>query len=256
MRLNFKSLGSGTPVVILHGLLGSLDNWQTFAKRLSAGYKVYTVDLRNHGKSPHSDEHSYKAMAGDIVEFFNEHHIKKAHLIGHSMGGKTAMQFAIHHPERILKLFVVDIAPRSYESGHDMIFDALLNIDLSGITRREEADALLAQKISDSSVRQFLLKNLDRNADGSFSWKMNLQGLWKNYSNINIPIQSVMPVAVPAIVIRGGKSSYVEDTDLESFKEIFSDVKLITVPNSGHWVHAETPDEFYDAVTRELQAAT
>ncbi len=254
MRLNFKSFGSGTPVVILHGLLGSLDNWQTFARKLSAGFKVYTVDLRNHGKSPHSDEHSYSAMSNDLLEFFGEHHIDKAHLIGHSMGGKVAMQFALKHPEKILKLFVVDIAPRSYESGHDLIFETLRNIDPAKINKREDADAMLAQRIPDMAVRQFLLKNLDRNSDGSFSWKMNLTSLWKNYDNINAPIQSASLTEIPTVIIRGGKSDYVKDADLESFREIFSDVRLITVQTAGHWVHAEAPEEFYSAVTQELQA--
>src|SRR5687768_12491716 len=114
MQLNYKTFGEGTPVIILHGLLGSLDNWQTFARKLSADFKVFTVDLRNHGKSPHSDEHSFPAMVADLVEFFNEHQISKAHIIGHSMGGKVAMQFAITHPEMVLKLIVVDINPKKY----------------------------------------------------------------------------------------------------------------------------------------------
>lgn len=255
MRLNYKTFGAGTPVIVLHGLLGSLDNWQSFARKLSSDFRVFTVDLRNHGKSPHSAEHTYDAMSKDLLDFFEEHKIEKAHVIGHSMGGKVAMQFAISHPEKILKLFIVDIAPRSYESGHDLIFEALLSIDISKVARREEADALLARKIPDSAVRQFLLKNLDRQADGSFSWKMNLQGLWKNYSNINVPIQSALPVEIQTFVIKGGKSNYVKDADLKSFQQIFPSTKLITIENAGHWVHAEAPDEFYKTVRQELQSA-
>lgn len=216
---------------------------------------MFTIDLRNHGKSAHSDIHTYQAMTADLLEFFDEHGIDQAHVIGHSMGGKVAMQFAIDHPEKILKLIVVDIAPRSYERGHELIFEALFAIDLSTITKREEADQLLTQKISDFSVRQFLLKNLDRNSDGSFSWKMNLQGLLKNYHNIKTPIQSASPIDVPTVVIRGGKSAYVKDKDLDSFKEIFPKTNLITIANAGHWVHAEAPDEFYLLVKKELQAA-
>jgi len=253
VRLNYKSFGEGTPVVILHGLLGSLDNWQTFARRLAGEFMVYTVDLRNHGKSPHSDVHTYPAMADDLLEFFREQNIPKAHLIGHSMGGKAAMQFAIFHPEKVLKLIVVDMAPRSYESGHEMIFEALMKIDLEQIRKREEADALLGETIHDTVMRQFLLKNLDRNTDGSFAWKMNLHGLWKNYSFINVPIRSDAKVNVPTVVIRGGKSNYVQHNDLNSFKEIFPNTSLITIRDAGHWVHAEAPDEFYHTVRNELR---
>jgi len=254
MRLNHKSFGEGIPVIILHGLFGSLDNWQTFARRLSSEFKVYTIDLRNHGKSPHSNEHSYLAMCDDLLEFLDEHRISRTHIIGHSMGGKVAMQFAIEHAERILKMIIVDISPRSYESGHDAIFTALLEIDLTRFTKREEADKMLAQRIPDVAVRQFLLKNINRNIDGSFSWKINLQGLWKNYRNINVSVQSDSQVNIPTIVIRGGESGSVHDEDLNSFKEIFPGTRLITIQKSGHWVHAEAPDEFYNSVIQELHA--
>jgi len=252
MQLNYKSFGEGTPVVILHGLLGSLDNWQTFARKLSSDFKVFTIDLRNHGRSPHSDEHSYPAMVSDLVEFFTKHHIEDAHIIGHSMGGKVAMQFAITHSEKVLKLIVVDIAPKEYGRGHDTIFDALEDVDIFRITKRDDADAMLATHIDDFAVRQFLLKNLDRNADGSFSWKMNLDGLIRNYEQINQAIHSEKPVAVSAYIIRGGKSNYVLENDLSSFQKIFPKIELITIPDAGHWVHAETPDVFYAAVHKIL----
>ncbi len=248
MHLNYKSFGEGTPVVILHGLLGSLDNWQTFARKLGSDFKVFTVDLRNHGKSPHSSIHTYSAMAGDLLEFFDEQGINKAHVIGHSMGGKVAMEFAIHHPERLLKLIVVDISPRSYEGTHDEILDALSNLDISIITSRAEADSMLERSIPDFSVRQFLLKNLDRQGDGTFQWKMNLKALEDNYQNINVPVTSGQQLNVPTLVIRGGKSGYVNENDMASFRQLFTTVDLITIPQSGHWVHAEAPDEFYQAV--------
>lgn len=248
MQLNFKSFGEGTPVVILHGLLGSLDNWQTFARKLSTRFKVFTVDLRNHGRSPHSDEHSYPAMVSDLEEFFTEHHIQQAHLIGHSMGGKVAMQFAVTHPEKALKLIVVDIAPKEYNGGHEVIFDALTSIDLAQITKRDEADALLARQIDDFAVRQFLLKNLDRTDDGGFAWKMNLPALIKNYGKINQAIHPEHPVAVSTYVIRGGRSGYVQDADRMRFQHIFPHTEFITISRAGHWVHAEAPEEFYTAV--------
>ncbi len=252
MRLNYKFFGQGTPVVILHGLLGSLDNWQTFARKISAEFKVITIDLRNHGRSPHSDEHSYPAMVSDLAEFFAEHHIQKAHIIGHSMGGKVAMQFAITHPEKVLKLIVVDIAPKEYGRGHDTIFESLAKVDLTRISKRDDADAMLATRIHDFAVRQFLLKNLDRNPDGSFSWKMNLEGLISNYEQINQAIHSEKRVAIPAFVIRGGKSNYVQEDDLNTFRKIFPQTELITISEAGHWVHAEAPDAFYAAVYKIL----
>jgi len=254
MVLNFKSYGDGQAVIILHGLLGSLDNWQTHARRLSSEFKVYAVDLRNHGKSPHSDIHNYPVMAEDLLDFLDEHKIGKAHVIGHSMGGKAAMQFAISHPERVLKLMVVDISPRSYESGHDLIFKALSEIDLTKISKREEADAMLTEQIPEPAMRQFLLKNLDRTPEGLFAWKMNLQGLTKNYAKINIPIESDTAIKIPAMVIRGGKSGYVKDADLQSFRNIFPETQLLTIANSGHWVHADAPDEFYKEVRQFLLA--
>ncbi len=252
MELNFKSFGSGTPVVILHGLFGSLDNWQTFARKLSSDYLVYSLDLRNHGKSPHSETHTYEAMANDVADFFDVQKIDKAHVIGHSMGGKAAMQFALLHPEKILQLIVVDIAPRAYERGHDGIFEALMEMDFSGITKREDADAQLAGKIQNPAVRQFLLKNLERQDDGSFQWKMNLPVLFENYDHINSAIQSTQPVEVPLTVIRGGRSDYVQDSDEQSFKAIFPSTNIITIQSAGHWVHAEEPEEFFNAVNEVI----
>lgn len=252
MRLNFKLTGKGTPVVILHGLFGSLDNWQTFARKLSLEFQVFTLDLRNHGRSPHSNEHSYEVMATDVNLFFEEHQIEKAHIIGHSMGGKAAMQFAISFPEKILKLIIVDIAPKKYGREHDVIFNSLAQLDLAQINNREDADAKLAIHISDFAVRQFLLKNLDRNPDGSFSWKMNLGALINNYESISNPLMSEHSIQVPAFVIRGEKSQYVADEDRAIFQKIFPNTQFITIPSAGHWVHAEAPDAFYAAVHAAL----
>lgn len=248
MKLNYKTIGSGTPVIILHGLLGSLDNWQTFARKLSTQFNVFTIDLRNHGRSPHSHEHSYEAMVRDLEKFFEENNVEKAHVIGHSMGGKVAMQFALTHPEKVLKLIVVDIAPKKYAGGHDVIFEALSSIDLARVTKREDADLLLSSKIDDVTVRQFLLKNIDRNADGTFSWKMNLPALIRNYEKINAAIESEISAQMPAVLIRGGKSAYVLEEDMQAFEKLFPEAKLVTIAAAGHWVHAEAPDAFFTAV--------
>lgn len=252
MQLHYKSFGTGAPVLILHGLLGSLDNWQTFARKLAPHFTVFTVDLRNHGKSPHSPEHSYAAMTADLLEFFAQHHLPRAHLIGHSMGGKLAMHFALAHPEKILKLIVVDIAPKKYNSGHDAIFEALSTLHLAPLTKREEADRQLAAKIEDPAVRQFLLKNLDRKTDGTFAWKMNLGALQANYEKINAAIEpnptAPAPAPLPALLIRGGKSRYVLDEDFPSFQRLFPHAQLHTIAAAGHWVHADAPEAFFTAV--------
>ncbi len=184
MELNYKEFGQGEPIIILHGLFGMLDNWQTIAKRLANDYWIFVVDQRNHGKSPHVNGLSYPLMAQDLKAFMDQHWIPQAHIIGHSMGGKTAMQFAFEYPDMVDKLVVLDIAPPANESGHGLIFDALHSVDLQKIETRIEADEKLAQKIKDYGVRQFLLKNLSRQKEGGYRWKMNLEAISNNYDNI------------------------------------------------------------------------
>ena len=168
MQLNYKVFGEGDPIVILHGLFGSLDNWQTIAKRLADQFRVYIIDQRNHGKSPHSDTISYSVMAQDLKGFMETHGLNQSHVIGHSMGGKTALQFAVDFPAMVNKLVVVDISPRSYEGGHEMIFEALLGMEPADLRSRGEADEVLSKSIKEFGVRQFLLKNLARRKEGGF----------------------------------------------------------------------------------------
>ncbi|MEL6867830.1 MAG: alpha/beta fold hydrolase, partial [Bacteroidota bacterium] len=184
MELNYKEFGQGDPIIILHGLFGTLDNWQTIARQLANNYMVYIVDQRNHGRSPHSQEFNYQVMADDLASFMESRWIYKAHLIGHSMGGKTAMQFALNHSDLVDRLIIVDIGPQQYEGRHQTIFEALISIDIKKVESRQQAEAMLATRIEDVGVRQFLLKNLSRQKEGGYQWKMNLPVLYKEYDRV------------------------------------------------------------------------
>lgn len=248
MTLNYKAFGQGDPLIILHGLFGTLDNWQTIGKKLADQYSVYLIDQRNHGRSPHHADFSYALMAEDLKLFMEEQWIYRAHIIGHSMGGKTAMQFAMEYPDMIDQLVVVDIAPKAYAGGHQLIFEALNSLDLANIDNRKTADEALAQKIDDFGVRQFLLKNLTREKAGGYRWKMNLPVIQQHYQDILAPITLTEPFEEKALFIRGGKSAYVEDDDWPMVQSYFPNSSLATVEQSGHWVHAEAPQDLLQLV--------
>lgn len=252
MKLFFREYGDGQPLVVLHGLFGSSDNWLTQAKLFAPDYKVYTVDLRNHGQSPHDDAFDYKAMVNDLETFFDDHQINNATLIGHSMGGKAAMNFAIAHPEKIEKLIVVDIAPREYNLEHYAIADGLAAIPVAEISSRNEADEKLAEHISEPDVRQFLLKNLQRESEGGFSWKPNLPVIREKLSNVGVDLLYTGTFEKPTLFIRGARSKYILDEDWKRITEIFPAAKLETM-ETGHWVQAEKPKEFVALVTEWLE---
>ncbi len=253
MSLNYKKSGKGTPLIILHGLFGSLDNWQTLARKFSEHFTVYLLDLPNHGRSPHFEKHNYELLSEELLKFLDEQKIEKAHFIGHSMGGKAVMKFSLLHPERVLKQIIVDIAPKKYPRGHDEIFDAFFSLNLSAIEKREDADTMMAEKISHAAIRMFLLKNLERNADsGNYEWKMNLEVLQHDYDEISAAIQSKTSVDIPTLVIRGSRSDYVTDEDLKIFRQMFPKTTMTDIENAGHWVHAEAPGELLTIVNRFL----
>ena len=249
MQLNYKSFGEGYPIIILHGLFGTLDNWQTIAKKLAENYTVYIIDQRNHGRSPHDDTFNYEVMADDLQAFMESQWIYEAHVIGHSMGGKTAMQFALKYPDLVNQLVVVDIAPKAYKGGRQAIFEALFSLELDKVDNRKMADSLLAEKIEDFGVRQFLLKNLTRKKEGGFRWKMNLPVIYQNYNQILSPIASVDTFDNPTLFIRGGASDYVMDEDMKDINELFINAQLATVEKAGHWVHAVAPATLLKLVT-------
>ncbi len=249
MELNYIKSGSGFPVIILHGLFGMLDNWKSISKNLETKFTVYLVDQRNHGKSPHAPEHSYQLMADDLNEFFGQQQISSAHIIGHSMGGKTAMQFALQHPEKVNKLVVVDMGIKQYPGGHDAIFDALLSFDLCAIHSRKEAEIEMTKKISDIAVQQFLLKNLSREINGNYRWKFNLEALSANYENEIIA--AVKPSNIyrgEVLFIRGERSNYILNDDWDDIQKIFPNSVLNTINDSGHWVHAEKPEDLIKVI--------
>ena len=242
MELFSREFGQGRPIIILHGLFGFSDNWQTVAKSLAEDHLVITPDLRNHGRSPHVATHSYTEIAEDLRQFMEEHWIFSSAFVGHSMGGKAAMQMALDHPDMVERLIVVDMEPGVSVSNHDTIFDALFALDLDSIASRKEAEIFLQERITDIGTLQFLLKNITRNPDGKYTWKMNLSTLHRHYADILAPVKGV-PYEKPALFIRGGKSDYIRDEEWPGVLQLFPNARLVTIDGAGHWVHADKPAE-------------
>ncbi|MCC2546100.1 alpha/beta fold hydrolase [Hymenobacter sp. BT175] len=253
MQLHFRESGQGRPLVILHGLFGTLDNWQTLARRWAELYRVISVDLRNHGRSQHTPEHSYELMSEDVRELLTERQLgPDATVLGHSMGGKVAMRLALDHPETLARLVVLDIAPGFSDMRHqDAILAGLNAVDFTSLQNRQEADEALARYIPQPSVRQFLLKNLYRREDNSFAWRQNLAALTANMPAIGAEIDAAQPFLKPALFLRGGKSDYIGPEDkLYSIPTLFPNSVVETIPDVGHWLHAEAPDTVFDLVNR------
>ncbi|MEN0004603.1 MAG: alpha/beta fold hydrolase [Bacteroidota bacterium] len=252
MNLNFKELGQGPPLVVLHGLFGMLDNWQTLAKRFAQHHTVYLVDQRNHGRSPHASPMDYPTMAEDLHDFLVDKWIHHAHILGHSMGGKTAMEFALQYPDMVDQLIVVDIAPKAYQGGHQVIFDALLALDLSQVKSRSDASTFLESRIEEVGVRQFLLKNLSRAKEGGYRWKMNLPVIHEHYPSILATIEPDRTFEGETLFIRGGQSNYVQANDFPTISSFFPKAQVVTVEQAGHWVHAEAPEALLQHVSTFL----
>lgn len=244
MQLNYQRYGQGAPLIILHGLFGSLINWNTVSKRFGEYYEVFAVDQRNHGASPHSDQSSYPLMADDLRAFMQDQNLTSAYLLGHSMGGKTAMQFALTYPDLVEKLIVVDIAPKAYPPHHDTIFDALCELNLSDYTNRAELDRALARKIDSAPIRQFLLTNVTRDEAGRFTWKINLDAIYQTYDAIIANVESTDHFPRPTLFVRGETSDYIEDQDRPTIESLFPQSQIVTIKGAGHWVHAEAPEAF------------
>jgi pimeloyl-ACP methyl ester carboxylesterase len=253
MKLFFREAGQGTPMIILHGLFGSSDNWYTLSKVFSANYRVFTIDQRNHGQSPHSNEHDYKLLTEDLEEFIDEHKLEKPIILGHSMGGKTAMNFAIKNPAKTGRLIVVDIMPKSYPLHHDHILSGMKSLDLASLKTRGEAEEILSKKIPKVDERQFIMKNLARDEQQHFEWKINLASLDANIDKMGEGLQYEGQYTGPTLFIRGEKSGYYKSGDEATVAKYFPNVKWVTL-DTGHWVQAEKPQEFSKVVLEWLRS--
>lgn len=255
VELYTQKRGKGEPLLILHGLFGSGDNWRTLSKRFGHSFEVHVLDLRNHGRSPHLPEMSYRAMSEDVMEYMDVHRLDRANILGHSMGGKVAMTCAFMYPDALRRLVVADIAPRSYQAEHTDILAALKVVSPAEIESREEAAEILAEYIPTRRVRQFLLKNLHRLPSDGFEWRMNVPVIEKAYDDLRSwPSFGSATFPEPALLIWGTKSSYVTDEDRDAFLVPFPLARFESI-DAGHWLHAEAPEEFFQLVNRFLTSS-
>ena len=249
MKLFYRKFGEGRPFIILHGLFGQSDNWNSLARQFSElGNAVYTVDLRNHGLSPHSEEWTYQSMSDDILELINDLELKDVILIGHSMGGKVAMQFAMQHHELLKKLIVVDIAPKYYTPHHGDILKALNAIDFNVVKNRKDAEAILSESISDMGTKQFLLKNIYWKEDNLLAWRFNLDVIRRKIETVGQETPNYSICNNPTLFIKGERSKYISDSDLQQINNLFPFAEIKTIAQAGHWVHAEKPVDFFETV--------
>ncbi len=262
MHLFFRKLGiSGDPIVILHGLYGSSDNWYSIGRVLAQQYQVYLLDQRNHGNSPHHPEHNYPVMREDLEEFFNTQGLSQAIILGHSMGGKTAIAFGLEYPEKVIKMIVVDISPFAYDEYHSQeaishrrIMSSLMKIHPETLSARKEADEILRKSIAPQSIRQFLLKNLKHDSHGSFRWALNIAALTGNITGIFAGVvlkdtpYSHDILKFPLLFIKGEYSGYIKNRDEELIRYSFPWSRIVTIKGSGHWLHAEQPEAFLRVV--------
>lgn len=237
--------GKGKPLLILHGYLGMSDNWKTLSGKFAeAGFQVHALDLRNHGRSFHSEEFSHELMMQDILQYCKFHNLKKVSLIGHSMGGKLAMFLAVTHPDLIDKLIIADISVREYSPHHQDILEALNSVDFSIHTDRKQVEQVIAQYVPDFGTRQFLLKNVYRITPNQLGFRMNLKSLTENYNNMGIEIPKSSKYDKSVLFLRGEKSNYIRERDEQDILNIFPKAEIKTVSKAGHWLHAENPEEF------------
>ncbi len=244
----------GTPLLVFHGLFGMLDNWGSFGKEMGEFYPVHLIDLRNHGKSFHSPEMSHDDLSEDILNYMNSYKFEKINLLGHSLGGKAVMQFAIKYPAKVERLIVVDISPKAYPPHHQGIIKALESVDFQTVTSRQEVEEILHQYIPEKSVIQFLTKNLYWTEDKKLCWRFNLKTLSDKYSEF---VSNAIKAGVytgETLFVSGEKSNYILPQDEYQIKQQFPKAKIVTIKNAGHWVQAENPTDFNKVVKDFLTA--
>jgi len=254
MQLYYKEFGSGPPLIILHGLFGMLDNYMSIASSLASDFRVFIVDQRNHGRSGHSSIFSYEAMSDDLLQFMEARNLTRAHILGHSMGGKTAMQFAFDHPEKLIRLVVADMTPaeRPVNSRHQQLIEVMLSIDLSRFSDRVELARLLEEKIPSYRLRQFILKNLYLKSKDQLGWRLNLPAIYENLNEMFRGVNHVGQLANPTLFLKGELSDYIQDSDIAVIRKLFKEVEITTVPGASHWLHADNPAFFTESVRQFL----
>ncbi|MEA1079762.1 alpha/beta fold hydrolase [Marinobacter qingdaonensis] len=251
VELNHRITGEGAPLILLHGLFGSLENLGGIARRLQDDWQIHSLDQRNHGSSPHTETMDYPAMASDVIAYMDRQGIDKACILGHSMGGKVAMQVALQAPARVERVIVADIAPVSYKPRHDAILEGLKSIDLNAVASRQDADQRLAEQVDALATRQFLLKNLERvprdeQSEGGplFRWRLNLPVIDACYGNLSQAPEGEGPYQGPVLFLKGADSAYIQEKHRESIQQLFPAAELRVIQDTGHWLHAEKPDTF------------
>lgn len=251
VELNHRITGDGPPLILLHGLFGSLENLGGISRRLQEQWQIHALDQRNHGSSPHTDTMDYPAMADDVLAYMDARGLDKAAILGHSMGGKTAMQVALRAPERVERIIVADIAPVTYQPRHDAVLEGLTSVDLGSIRSRQDADRVLADYVEEPGVRQFLLKNLVRVGEderndhpGLYRWRLNLPVIEQSYPGLARAPEGDGPFEGPVLFIKGADSAYIQEKHRDEIRRLFPNADLRIITGTGHWLHAEKPDSF------------
>ncbi|ARN75996.1 alpha/beta fold hydrolase [Oceanicoccus sagamiensis] len=253
--LHYSVSGEGEPLILLHGLFGMGDNLTSIAKALAGLFTVYQLDLRNHGRSFWADSMRFPEMAADVLAFMDAKAIDHAHLLGHSLGGKVAMQLALSAPERVGRLVVADMAPVYYGGNHDEVFAAINALDLASLASRRDADELLTSYIEEDGVRLFLLKSLYKNEAGQFQWRLNTRVLESRYDDLRQALEAEQPFTGPTLFIKGELSPYIKTDYRDAIESLFSQAQLKIIQNTGHWLHAEKPVAFNNVVKQFLTAS-
>jgi len=252
--LHSTIIGKGQPLIIAHGYFGMGDNWKTLANKFATHFEVHLLDLRNHGRSFHSDDFNYDLMVEDILYYIKHYQLKEVILLGHSMGGKMAMQFAVTYPEYLNKLIVVDIAPKYYTPHHEVILTALNGVDFDKISSRREVSDILKKHIDEEAVIQFLLKNVYWKSKNQLAFRFNLESLTENNNEVGEALPSFTSFDKPVLFLKGANSGYISSDDTSLIKTHFPEVKIVTIENASHWVHADNPSQFYKAVLNFITA--